>query len=82
MRAGQVIEQSPDADDYVDPGTEVDLVVSLGKPDKAVPSVVNSLRKEAVSILRGDGFKVEQIERESDEHQEHRHRAGPARPAP
>jgi serine/threonine-protein kinase len=67
VRAGQVIEQSPDANDYVDPGTEVDLVVSLGKPDRAVPSVVNSLRKEAVSILRGEGFRVEQIERESDE---------------
>ena len=67
VRAGQVIEQSPDANDYVDPGTAVDLVVSLGKPDRAVPSVVNSLRKEAVSILRGEGFRVEQIERESDE---------------
>jgi len=67
VRAGQVIEQSPDANDYVDPGTAVDLVVSLGKPDKAVPSVVNSLRKEAVSILRGEGFRVEQVERESDE---------------
>ncbi|HWM72108.1 MAG TPA: PASTA domain-containing protein, partial [Nocardioides sp.] len=67
VRAGHVIEQSPDADDYVDPGTEVDLVISLGKPEKAVPSVVNSLRKEAVLALRGEGFKVEQVERESDE---------------
>ncbi len=67
VRAGRVIEQNPDADDFVDPGTEVDLVISLGKPEKAVPSVVNSLRKEAVSILKGEGFQVEQVERESDE---------------
>ncbi len=67
VRVGRVISQSPGADEFVDPGTAVDLVVSAGKPEKAVPPVVNSSRSEAVAILRGEGFKVEQLERESDE---------------
>ena len=67
VRVGRVISQSPGADEFVDPGTPVDLVVSAGKPEKAVPPVVNSLRAEAVALLRGEGFKVEQVERESDE---------------
>jgi serine/threonine-protein kinase len=67
VRVGHVISQSPSADDFVDPGTVVDLVVSAGKPEKAVPSVIRSSRSEAVSILRGEGFRWELIERESDE---------------
>ena len=67
VRVGRVISQSPSADDFVDPGTVVDLVVSAGKPEKAVPSVIRSSRSEAVSILRGEGFRWELIERESDE---------------
>jgi serine/threonine-protein kinase len=67
VRVGRVISQSPGADEFVDPGTAVDLVVSAGKPEQAVPPVVNSSRSEAVAILKGEGFKVEQLERESDE---------------
>jgi len=67
VKVNRVIEQSPSADDYVDPGTEDDLVISLGPPEKSVPSVINSSRSEAVSILRGEGFRWELIERESDE---------------
>jgi eukaryotic-like serine/threonine-protein kinase len=67
VRAGRVISQSPSADDFVDPGTEVDLVVSLGPPEQAVPSVVTSPRGEASRTLRADGFRVEAIEEQSDE---------------
>ncbi len=67
VKANRVISQSPTATDFVDPGTEVDLVISLGPPEKAVPPVTGSSRKEAASILRGEGFKVEPIEEESDE---------------
>jgi beta-lactam-binding protein with PASTA domain len=69
INAGRVISQSPSADDYVDPGTEIDLVISAGPPEQAVPPVVGSSRAEAASILKGAGFKVEALERESDEEQ-------------
>jgi len=67
VKAGLVIEQTPNRDQYVDPGTEVDLLISLGKPEKAVPPVLGSSRKEAANILRGEGFRVNPEERESDE---------------
>jgi beta-lactam-binding protein with PASTA domain/predicted Ser/Thr protein kinase len=69
INAGRVISQSPSADDYVDPGTEIDLVISAGPPEQSVPPVVGSSRAEAASILKGAGFKVEALERESDEEQ-------------
>jgi serine/threonine-protein kinase len=67
VKVGRVISQSPSADDYVDPGTEIDIVVSAGQPEEAVPPVVGTSRAAATAELRGRGFKVEPIERESDE---------------
>jgi eukaryotic-like serine/threonine-protein kinase len=67
VEAGLVIRQSPAATDFVDPGTEVDLVISLGPPEKAVPSVLGSPRREARSILEGEGFRVKVVEEPSDE---------------
>jgi serine/threonine protein kinase/beta-lactam-binding protein with PASTA domain len=67
VAANHVIEQSPAADDFVDPGTSVDLVVSTGKPEQAVPPVVGSSRAQAAAELRGAGFKWEFIEKQSDE---------------
>ncbi|HSV40689.1 MAG TPA: Stk1 family PASTA domain-containing Ser/Thr kinase, partial [Nocardioidaceae bacterium] len=40
VRAGRVIEQSPAPFEEVDPGTEVDLVVSNGPEQVGVPSVI------------------------------------------
>jgi beta-lactam-binding protein with PASTA domain/predicted Ser/Thr protein kinase len=67
VKANRVISQSPSATDFVDPGTEVDLVISLGPPEQAVPSVITDSRKEATAKLRAAGFRVEPLERESDE---------------
>jgi serine/threonine-protein kinase len=66
---GVVIRQDPDGDGsaYVDPGSTVDIVVSTGKPDVMLRSVLGLQKGEAENILKGDGFKVELKKRESDE---------------
>jgi serine/threonine-protein kinase len=56
--AGRVIAQDPAAEDFVDPDTAVDLVVSAGKPQVEVPSVVGLPRRQAAADLRDRGFKV------------------------
>ena len=40
VRADRVIEQDPNRDQFVDPGSEVDLVISSGKPLVEVPFVM------------------------------------------
>jgi beta-lactam-binding protein with PASTA domain/tRNA A-37 threonylcarbamoyl transferase component Bud32 len=64
--AGRVIEQDPGPDDFVDPSTEVTLVVSEGKPKLPMPSVVGLPRGDAAGELRNAGLKVTQVEEESD----------------
>ena len=65
--AGRVIEQDPAADEFVDPDTEVTLVISEGKPEVAVPAVVGMQRGAAANDLRNAGFDVVFVEEESDE---------------
>ncbi|HEU5036061.1 MAG TPA: Stk1 family PASTA domain-containing Ser/Thr kinase [Nocardioides sp.] len=67
--AGKVIEQSPDPDQYVDPDSAVDLVVSLGKPEVQVPFVVDMTKEEAKATLEQAGLKVRLQEEDSDEDQ-------------
>ena len=66
---GEVIRQDPDGDGsaYVDPGSTVDIVVSTGKPDVMLRSVLGLQKGEAENVLKGDGFKVDLKKRESDE---------------
>jgi beta-lactam-binding protein with PASTA domain/tRNA A-37 threonylcarbamoyl transferase component Bud32 len=64
--AGRVIEQDPGPDDFVDPSTEVTLVVSEGKPKLPMPAVVGLPRGDAAEELRNAGLKVTQVEEESD----------------
>lgn len=68
-RKDQVLEQDPNPDQYVDPATEVDLVVSSGKPLADVPYVIGQQRDAARTTLTGAGFQVKFEERESDEPQ-------------
>ncbi len=56
--AGRVLEQDPGAEDFVDPDTVVDLVVSAGKPQVEVPSVVGLARRDAKQQLEAQGFRV------------------------
>jgi serine/threonine protein kinase/beta-lactam-binding protein with PASTA domain len=61
-----VIEQDPNRDQYVDPGTEVDLVVSTGKPMVQVPFVVGQTKTEARNQLRNAKLEVDFETEESD----------------
>jgi eukaryotic-like serine/threonine-protein kinase len=67
VKANRVIEQDPNRDQFVDPGSEVDLVISSGKPVVEVPFVVGRPRNAAATTLRQAGFDVALQERESDE---------------
>ncbi|WP_208543085.1 Stk1 family PASTA domain-containing Ser/Thr kinase [Nocardioides euryhalodurans] len=66
-RKNTVLEQTPNADQYVDPGTEVNLVVSSGRPLQEVPYVLGQPRNQAAATLSDAGFDVVQTQRESDE---------------
>ena len=67
VRADRVIEQDPNRDQFADPGTEVDIVVSSGKPLVDVPFVVGQPRPAAAATLRDANLEVTMQERESDE---------------
>ncbi len=67
VRKGRVISQNPDADSRIDVGSTVDLVVSEGKPQVTVPSVIGERRNAARQILEDAGLEVVLEVRESDE---------------
>jgi len=67
VRAGRVLEQDPNADQFVDPGIEVTIVVSEGKPLVEVPFVLNQPKGEARETLEAQDFNVIMQEQESDE---------------
>ncbi|MDN5895727.1 MAG: PASTA domain-containing protein, partial [Nocardioides sp.] len=66
---GKVISTDPDADEFVDPGTTVTLLVSTGKPDLAVPNVVGMEESAARQALGDKGFNVIVEERDTDDPQ-------------
>jgi beta-lactam-binding protein with PASTA domain len=67
VRENHVISQDPNTDQFVDPGTAVDMVISNGKPLVTVPPVVGQLRKDAAEQLKALGLKVVAEEQTSDE---------------
>ncbi len=67
VRQGLVIEQSPNADQYVTPGSEVTIVVSEGRPLTDVPYVLNQPRSVARATLENQDFEVIMTVRDSDE---------------
>ncbi len=62
-----VIEQAPNRDQYVDPGSLVDIVVSTGKPMVQVPFVVGQTRVEARNQMRNAKLEVRFETEESDQ---------------
>ena len=64
---GTVISQEPNPDQFVAPGTEIDFVVSQGKPQVEVPFVIGQQREEARTVLIDAGLRVKFEERESDQ---------------
>jgi serine/threonine protein kinase len=69
VRAGRVIRQEPEPDSYVDPQTPVDFVLSTGKPEVSVPSVIGLDREAAQTQLEGEPYQfvVKLAEKESDQ---------------
>ncbi len=65
--ADTVMEQDPDRDTFQEPGTSIDFVLSLGKPEVEVPFVVGRPRKEARELMVAADLKVRFEEAESDE---------------
>jgi eukaryotic-like serine/threonine-protein kinase len=63
----QVVSQDPNPDEFVEDDTEVDFVVSSGKPMVSVPSVVGQNREQARAALVAAGLKVSLQERDADE---------------
>ncbi len=64
---GQVISQSPDAGDQVEPGSAIDLVVSTGKPEVEIPDVIGDDKDAAAATLAQLGLDPVLKERESDQ---------------
>ena len=67
IKAGRIISQTPSPDQFVDPGTPVSYVISLGKPEVEVPFVIGMDKLEAQDRLQAMGFDVTLQEEESDE---------------
>ena len=67
VEADRVIEQDPNRDVFADPGSSIGFVLSLGKPEVQVPSVVGSLRKDARTQMLAANLKVRFEEEDSDE---------------
>ncbi len=61
IEAGLVIEQDPEGGDYVAPRTTVELVVSTGPGEFALPDVTGLLRRGAISQLVGAGINRNNI---------------------
>jgi serine/threonine-protein kinase len=64
---GNVLSQQPQPDAYVDPGSGVEITLSSGKPQVAVPNVVGLQLKAAKDALAEVGLVAKPEERESDE---------------
>ncbi|MBD3924021.1 Stk1 family PASTA domain-containing Ser/Thr kinase [Nocardioides cavernae] len=62
-----VISQDPNRDVFADPGSSVDFVLSLGRPEVEVPFVVGTLRKDARAAMLAQDLKVRFQEEDSDE---------------
>jgi serine/threonine-protein kinase len=67
--SGQVIDQDPNRDQYVDPGTAVHLTISSGLPQVQVPFLVGSTQEEARNRLRNAKLDPQFTSVESDQPQ-------------
>ena len=64
---GRVIEQDPAPRSLVDPGSEIDLVVSAGKSTVVIPFVIDETKDEATRILTELGLNVSYETQDSTE---------------
>ncbi len=64
---GRVISQDPQDSTQVDRDTEVDFVLSNGKPQVTLPDVVGQGKNAAAQQLRASGLRVVLTERDTDD---------------
>ena len=62
-----VTRSDPSKGRFVEPGTPVDLWLSSGKPQVAVPYVIGSQKDQAAAAMTSKGLRYKLIEEESDE---------------
>jgi eukaryotic-like serine/threonine-protein kinase len=67
VAVGHVISQSPEDGRKVTEGARVELVISEGKEQVAVPNVINRTQSEATQLLSAAGLAVGQVGREASE---------------
>ncbi len=67
--SGEVLDQEPNRDQYVDPGTSVHLTVSAGLPQVEVPFLIGATQDEARDRLRTAKLAPDFASEESDEPQ-------------
>jgi serine/threonine-protein kinase len=77
----QVIAQNPAGNSTVDKGSLVTITVSKGPEKVDVPDVVGQLRADAIATLRGAGFKVTVVKKESTQPKDTVFRQSPASPS-
>jgi serine/threonine-protein kinase len=66
---GKVLDQDPNRDQYVDPGTSIHLTISSGLPQVDVPFLVGATQDEARNRLRTAKLDPQFETKESDEPQ-------------
>ncbi len=64
---GRIISQDPGPGDFLEPGGEVDVLVSTGKPEVVMPDVLGDDKDSAKEELEALDLRVRLVERESDE---------------
>jgi serine/threonine-protein kinase len=74
----EVIEQTPNRDLYVEPGSAVDFVLSSGMPEVDVPYVLGQPKDAARTVLESNDLKVKFETEESDEPKDNVVRTDPA----
>lgn len=62
VRAGAILAQSPLPGREVAPGTPVRVIMSSGRPQRAVPDVTALTREPASQMLSASGFQVSVVE--------------------
>jgi serine/threonine-protein kinase len=67
FRRGLVMDQDPEAQSLVAPGSEVDITVSSGEPDVVVPSVIGDDKDDAAQEISDAGLEPRLVKQQSDE---------------
>ncbi len=67
FRRGLVMDQDPEAQSLVPPGSAVDITVSSGDPDVVVPSVIGDDKDDAAQEITDIGLEPRLIRQRSDE---------------